>query len=278
MIIINGKNIAQQIIADLKNKPKPTKKLVAVLVGENPASKSFLKQKERIAGELSVQSELKEFTENITEEYLKDEIKKIGEDKTVGGIILQLPLPQGFSREEIVKTINPEKDVDNLTGQSSVLAPAVEVVRDILSSVIASERSERGNLTEEYLKDKTVAVIGHGFLVGQPVAKWLQDQGIKYKIFDLGSDLAELKDYDLVVSGVGKAGLIKSEMLKEGAGAVDFGFDMKDGKISGDLDVSNFKLETLNLKLGFYTPTPGGTGPMLVAELFRNFYRLNSQS
>ena len=102
------------------------------------------------------------------------------------------------------------------------------------------------------------------------------DKAKELAVFKKGSDLSELKNYDLVISGVGKAELINPEMLKNGAGVIDFGYSTDEsGKIRGDFDASqieNYKLKIENL---WYTPTPGGTGPILVAKLFENFYKLN---
>lgn len=257
--IIDGRKIAGEIIEDLKRLPKPNKKLAAVLVGSNRASESFLKQKEKTAKELGVEFQLYRFDEEISEDDLKNSIRDIQNDRTVGGLIIQLPLPKKFNRESVLSVLQPEKDIDALSLEAKVLPLPVMVVKDILAKI------------NYYLGDKIVAVVGRGLLVGQPIAKWLVGKCQEVMVLHSQSDLNELKKADLVISGVGRPGLIKPEMLKPGAGVIDFGFSMVDGKIQGDLDVSSFKLQDLN----FYTPTPGGTGPILVAELFKNFYILS---
>lgn len=148
------------------------------------------------------------------------------------------------------------------------------------------------NVVKEYLKNKAVAVVGKGFLVGKPIIEWLKGNpsagsGQKCQtllIFDSKSDLKNLKKADLVITGVGKANLIKPEMLKSGAGVIDFGYDLievksekgkVESKITGDFDAFELELSTFNFQLSWYTPTPGGTGPILVAEIFKNFYKLN---
>lgn len=264
MIVIDGKKIAQRTIEELKTHPKPIKKLAAVLVGESPASISFLKQKERVAQELGVEFQLYKLPENIEQEDLESKIESIGNNERVGGMILQLPLPAQFNRERVLAKINPAKDIDALTPAAPVEPLPVGVVKDILLSVIASER---GNL-EEYLKDKVVAVVGRGILVGKPIAEWLKGKCRAVLVLYSGSNLAELNKADLIISAAGKAGLINPRSLKNSAAVIDFGFDMKDGKISGDLATENLE------SLSFYTPTPGGTGPILVAKLFENFYKL----
>ncbi|MCX6702640.1 MAG: bifunctional 5,10-methylenetetrahydrofolate dehydrogenase/5,10-methenyltetrahydrofolate cyclohydrolase [Candidatus Wolfebacteria bacterium] len=273
MEIIDGRKIAQSIIERLKSQPKPQKTLAAILVGNDPASISFLKQKQRIADELGVKFEIRRLNEAITESDLIKEIKNIGESKDISGMIVQLPLPENLNRENILNAIPKEKDIDVLSdkakkdsrgGKSLVLPPAVAVIEEIFKSYFLN------------LKSLKVAVVGLGFLVGKPISEWLKNKCAELYLLDIGDDLNTIKNADWVISGVGRAGLIKPEMLKNDAIIIDFGYDTKDGKISGDLDVSNLKSYDLNLKPGYYTPTPGGTGPILVAELFKNFYKLNS--
>lgn len=263
MVIIDGKKIARGIIDDLKKMPKPEKTFAAIFVGSSKASESFLKQKEKVASELGLNFQLFQFPDHISEDELFGKVREIGSDRLIGGMIIQLPLPPRFSQEKILQALDSKKDVDAIVNQNLLPLP-VMVVSDVLVSVSYD------------LKDKIVAVVGRGMLVGKPVAKWLEGKCKEVLIFHSKTNLADLKKVDLIITGVGKAGLIKPEMLKEGAGVIDFGFDIVNGKIRGDLDSSFLQLETCNLKLAFYTPTPGGTGPILVAELFKNFYSLAS--
>ena len=174
-------------------------------------------------------------------------------------MIIQLPLPKNLNREAALEALLPEKDIDALKENKTILPPAVEVVKDIL---------EKMNFN---LKDKVVAVVGQGLLVGKPVSDWLNDKCREIIPMNSKSDPALVQKADLVITGVGKAGLIKAASLKDGAAVIDFGFDSASGKISGDLDPTSTE------HLSFYTPTPGGTGPVLVAELFKNFYKLESR-
>lgn len=280
MLKISGSEIAQKIIERLKSGPAPKKILAAVLVGKDPASLSFIKQKEKTAKELGVDFRLYEFDEKSKNDDLREEIVRIANQKTVSGVIVQLPLPDHLNRHYILNAIPREKDVDVLgeralgafyTGRNSVLPPAVGVVEEILKSCGLNLKSIR------------VAVVGLGFLVGKPIAHWLMGQVPELYLLDIGSDLGMLKNADLIITGVGKAGLIKPEILKEGASVIDFGYSMEHGtwdmehgtkngkpKTCGDFDASSFVLQAS----GFYTPTPGGTGPILVAKLFENFYKL----
>ena len=278
-MIIDGKKISAEIIARLKSLPGPDKILAAILVGSTgpsatssgpsgspqaEQSKSFLRQKENMAKELGISFQLFQFPESILEDDLILEIKKIGSDREIGGLIVQLPLPPHFDRDKILAAINPKQDIDAmaLASQESVNPLPVEVVKDVLK------------FAGEEMKNKSVAVIGRGFLVGKPIMEWLDKIGVKYVLFHSKSDLSEIKKADLIISGVGKGGLIKPEMLKPGAGVIDFGYDMVNGKIKGDFAVSKVNSQMSNV--AFYTPTPGGTGPILVAEIFKNFYKLSN--
>ncbi|MFA4872115.1 MAG: tetrahydrofolate dehydrogenase/cyclohydrolase catalytic domain-containing protein, partial [Patescibacteria group bacterium] len=273
------------------------------------ASLSFLKQKEKVAKELGIDFRIYEpehtkycvlgrahtsqcMCSGFQNDSLRKFVLKIANLKKVGGVIVQLPLPEHLNKHYILNVIPREKDIDVLgeralgafyNGRNIVLPPAVEVVKEII---------ENCKLKIENLR---IAVVGAGFLIGKPIAVWLMNQKVKeLTIFEKGSlpaqagDLTELKDYDLIISGTGVAGLIKLEMLKQGAGIIDFGYSMGKElgimnnelgiKIRGDLDVSDIQNSKFKIQnSGFYTPTPGGTGPILVAKIFENFYNLNNE-
>lgn len=268
MIIVDGKKIADAIINDLKSKPAPQKFVAAILVGEDPASVSFLEQKGKTAKLLGVDFRLYRFPAAIKNDELRRETEKIAAHKTCGGVIVQLPLPEHINRHYILNVIPREKDLDVLgeralgafyAGRNPVLPPAVGVTEIIIQEM---------NLRPEDLR---VAVVGLGLLVGRPIAVWLMRKAKELILLHRGSDFSLLKEADLVISGVGKAGLVNTAMLREGAGVIDFGYCSVNGKLAGDFDPSHSEL------LGFYTPTPGGTGPILVAKLFENFYKLNEE-
>lgn len=269
MTIIDGKKIAAEIIAELKSQERPKKFLAAVLVGENPASISFLKQKEKIAKELGVDFRLYKFPSDWKNDELRRRVGKIANHKTCGGVVVQLPLPAHINRHYILNVIPREKDVDVLgeralgafySGRNPVLPPAVGVVEKIIRD------------SGLKIQDSKAAVIGRGILVGKPIAIWLMDKTKELYILHRNSDFSILKSAELVISGAGEAGILKPAALKAGAGVIDFGYEKKNGKICGDFDASGSKLPDLR----FYTPTPGGTGPILVTKLFENFYTLNS--
>jgi methylenetetrahydrofolate dehydrogenase (NADP+)/methenyltetrahydrofolate cyclohydrolase len=273
MVIVDGKKIAAEILAKLKAEPfdklGARKFLAVILVGDDSASLSFVKQKEKAAKELGVDFRLYKFTSDVKNDELRDEVRKIAEHKTCGGVIVQLPLPEHINAQYVLNAIPREKDVDVLgeralgafyASRNPVLPPAVGVVEEI------------AKIFNFQFPISNVAVVGLGVLVGKPVSMWLMRKAAGLYLLHRGSDFSLLKNADLVISGVGKAGIIKPEMLKAGAGVIDFGYD--GGK--GDFDPSGLEIRNSKLEISFYTPTPGGTGPILVAKVFENFYKLNS--
>lgn len=275
---LDGKIIAAEILEQLKKLPQPKKFLAGVLAGGNAASKSFLKQKEKFAKELGIDFKTYEFSGEISNDELRKEVDRISREGGCGGCILQLPLPGNLNAQHILNAIPPQKDVDVLgeqalgtfySGQGKILPPSVAVIEEIIKRLGVD------------LSGSVVAVVGAGRLVGKPIATWLLGKTKELIVLDKGSDsdLDELKKADVVVLGTGVAGLIKPAMLKDGAGVIDFGYGKnKEGKTCGDLDELDLQPKTDNLKLNFYTPTPGGTGPILVAKILENFYKLNSKN
>jgi methylenetetrahydrofolate dehydrogenase (NADP+)/methenyltetrahydrofolate cyclohydrolase len=264
---IDGRKIADGILKKLHAQPKPAKFLAAVLVGDDKSSISFLAQKEKTAKALGVDFRLYKFPADIKNDKLREEVGKIGAHKTCGGVIVQLPLPDSLNWYYILNAIPPEKDVDVLgerslgafyVGRSEVLPPAVSTVEAI---------TEDSKLALESLN---VAIVGLGLLIGRPVTSWIMRRAKETFLLRSTSDMTVLKKADLVITGVGKSGLIKAEMLKDGAKVIDFGYQ------NGNGDFDNTDLGIAEGKNITYTPTPGGTGPVLVAKVFENFYKLNS--
>lgn len=272
-MVIDGKEIAHAITERLGKLPKPEKFFGAVLVGNDLASLNFLKQKERVARELGVLFRLYEMPLTMTTDDLRAEIGRLAGPKTCGGFIVQLPLPEHVNRHYVLNAIPKEKDVDFLseaalgafyTGRSRAVPPSAGTVEEILK------------LEQRNLRDLTVVMVGAGFLIGKPVGFWLQNRVAELIVLDDAiKDLhARLRDADIVISGAGHPALFGAEHLKEGAAVIDFGFSHgADGKLAGDFNPAGADARNIH-----YTKTPGGTGPILVAKLFENFYVLNNHA
>jgi len=280
-MIIDGKKITEELLAELKKLPKPEKFLAAVLVGNDLASVSFLKQKEKVAHELGVDFRTYRRPTSIHQDELRKEVLAIANHKTCGGVLVQLPLPAHIDRQYVLNAIPREKDVDVLgeralgafyAGRNPVLPPAVGVVQRIIANCLpAGDPVKRDKLQ---IANCHAVVIGRGLLIGRPVAQWLIGEVAELTVFNSTTqNLRErLKDADLIVSGVGKAGLFSAEDVKDDAVVIDFGYARDaDGKIHGDF---TSPLSVVGCKLLAYTPTPGGTGSILVAQLFQNFFTL----
>jgi len=290
-MIIDGKKLADKILAELKKVSlreitrrvkilkSPQLTIGAILVGKNPASESFLKQKAKTAEILGMNFKIFRFKSNITENELGREIFKLNKNKKINGIIVQLPLPKHIKTEKILETISSEKDIDALSKNPKVLAPTVETVRFIFNEYKIN------------LKNKSILIVGRGQLVGQPIYNWLINinrlssrtsdrQLMKIDIIDVKqkNQLPKLaRQADIIISGVGKAGLINENIVKIGAILIDFGFSRKNGPPNGKARkiYGDFEFESCAKKAKIITPVPGGMGPIMVAMLFKNLFKLN---
>ena len=284
MHIIDGKKIAQEVLERLKLQKKPEKFFAAILVGNDLASLNFLKQKERIAHELGIDFRLYTLDPQITTDALRREIARLAGPKQCGACIVQLPLPLHINRHYALNAIPREKDPDLLseaalgafyTGRNPVVPPSVATIEEILKR------------HEVNLRELKVVLVGAGFLIGKPAGFWLQNRVAELTVLDrhVHDIRAHLRDADVVISGVGHGNLFSADDIKDGAIVIDFGWNKVDGKITGDFDpvavghglqASSHKSSVISHESRgiSYTPTPGGTGPILVAKLFENFYIL----
>ena len=273
-MVIDGKKIAEEVLGRLRQLPRPDRFFAAVLVGDAPASLNFLKQKEKVGRELGIDFRLYELPKDSSTDDVRAEIGRLARPKNCGGCIVQLPLPEHVNRHYVLNAIPKEKDVDFLsesalgafyTGRSTAVPPSVGVVEEILK-----REGLAGNLRRQ-----KAAVIGTGFLIGKPIAFWLQSRVGELTVLDSRvKNLSErLRDADIVISGAGHPHLFGAAHMREGALVIDFGFNSAEGKIVGDFDIRGADEKNIS-----YTKTPGGTGPILVAKLYENFYQLNRRA
>ncbi|NOY35700.1 MAG: bifunctional 5,10-methylenetetrahydrofolate dehydrogenase/5,10-methenyltetrahydrofolate cyclohydrolase [bacterium] len=276
-MIIDGKKIAEEIKIALKEEisgsgAKLTMDIIQV--GDDAVSAKFVGRKEIFAGEIGVETKLRNFPESISGEDLRREIKKICGAGGGGGIIVQLPLPSHINTQDVLNVIPAEKDVDVLSAAAfgrfatggDILPPVIGAVKEIL---------DRSGFE---IKGKNAAVIGAGILVGKPAAVWLINEGAS--VFVARSRTEDIAEYtreaDIIISGAGKPNLITTEMVKGGAAVIDAGTAFKDGKpacpagrLAGDVHPEVAE------KASIFTPVPGGVGPLTVAMVFRNLVELN---
>jgi len=267
-MVIDGRKLAGSIIRALKSRPRPHGALVAVLVGSDPASLGFVRQKAKAAKSLKIPFSVRHFPSTISQEKLASLVSALGRNKKIGGIIVQLPLPQHIKNQEILERIPPEKDVDVLS--SAAFGRFVAAKHALTPPVVGALKL----LSEKYrikLKGKYAAVVGAGKLVGIPAAVWLAKEGATVSVLNEWTrGLARFtRDADILVTAAGKPGLVTGRMVKAGVFVFDAGYAIKKGKPAGDCD-----FRSVSKKAKIITPVPGGIGPLTVAMLFKNFYDL----
>lgn len=275
-MVIDGKRISEEVLAHLRTLPKPQGFFGAALVGNDPASINFLTQKEKVARTLGIDFRLYELSAALSTDDLRAEIGRLAAPKACGAFIVQLPLPANINRHYVLNAIPKEKDVDCLgepalgafyTERGKIAPPSVATVEEIFKRELT-----RDGASPLDMRELKAVVVGAGFLIGKPVGFWLQNRVGELVVLDAAvRDVhGKLGDADIVVSGAGHAGLFSAQHLKPGAIVIDFGFNRDAaGKIVGDFDPSGADEKDIR-----YTRTPGGTGPLLVAKLYDNFYSL----
>ena len=271
MQIIDGRKIAKRIQDEIKievAKLPFTPVFCDVLVGDDPASKQYVGMKAKMAERLGFKFRGAGFPADISTTDLISEIKKISQEHNMCGLIVQLPLPEGFDKQAILDSIDPKIDVDCTgkvntdlfyAGQAYVEFPTAAAVMELLDSAKVD------------FKNKKCLVVGFGQLVGRPVSFLLEQRGLKVDVARSKTEniLELMKEADVIVSAVGKSKLVTGDKIKPGAIIVDAGTSESDGGIVGDVD-----LESVKDVAGFISPVPGGVGPVTVAKLLFNVLKV----
>lgn len=270
--IIDGKMIAAQIRGELAQKTasddgEDMPVLAVVLVGENEASRIYVRNKKKAAAEVGIGCEVLEFADTIGEHALLEVIGELNENPHVNGIIVQLPLPEHINPLHILSKIRPEKDVDGFNPYNAGLLAC----REPEAIVSATPRGILKLLesTGIELPGKHAVVIGRSNIVGRPVSMLLLNHDCTVSITHSRTEnLPDIvRQADIVVAACGCAKLVKKDWIKDGAVIIDVGINRVDGKLCGDVD-----FDEVCEKASFITPVPGGVGPMTVAMLLENTY------
>ncbi|HDR3163417.1 bifunctional methylenetetrahydrofolate dehydrogenase/methenyltetrahydrofolate cyclohydrolase FolD [Staphylococcus aureus] len=269
--ILDGKQIAKDYRQGLQDQVEALKekgftpKLSVILVGNDGASQSYVRSKKKAAEKIGVISEIVHLEETATEEEVLNELNRLNNDDSVSGILVQVPLPKQVSEQKILEAINPEKDVDGfhpinigkLYIDEQTFVPCTPLgIMEILKHADID------------LEGKNAVVIGRSHIVGQPVSKLLLQKNASVTILHSRSkDMASyLKDADVIVSAVGKPGLVTKDVVKEGAVIIDVGNTPdENGKLKGDVDYDAVKEIA-----GAITPVPGGVGPLTITMVLNN--------
>lgn len=275
MIIIDGKEFSKKILEEISNEQKEIVErknvrlagLAVIIVGENPASQVYVRNKTRACEKVGFYSETIKLEENISEDDLIKKIEELNEDDKIDGILVQLPLPKHIDELKVINSIKPEKDVD---GFSNVNVGKMVIGDE--SGFLSCTPYGIMQLLEGYDIDvdgKDVVVVGRSNIVGKPMAMMLIQKGATVQVCNSRTkDLSKkLKKADIIVVAVGVPRMIKATDVKEGVVVIDVGINRVDGKLCGDVDYEN-----VAQKASYITPVPGGVGPMTIASLIKNTF------
>jgi methylenetetrahydrofolate dehydrogenase (NADP+)/methenyltetrahydrofolate cyclohydrolase len=238
--------------------------LVAVRVGNDPASEVYVRNKARKAEELGLRGEQRGFAESLTEEELLSEVVRLNADPEVDGILVQLPLPRQIDSKKVIDAIDPAKDVDGFHPTNVGL---LHLGRAALVPCTPAGVMRLIDSTGVPVEGRHAVVIGRSDIVGKPVAALLLQRNATVTICHSRThDLpAVARQADILVAAVGKPRMVSADMIKPGAVVIDVGINRVDSKLVGDVDFANAKEVA-----GWITPVPGGVGPMTIAMLMRN--------
>lgn len=276
--IIDGKDLAKKIRKDLKvecdelRKQGIKPKLAVIMVGNNPASKVYVKTKSKACDEIGIEYEEHLLEETITQQELNDLIRRLNDTKEVNGILLQSPLPEHLDINQAFKTISYRKDVDGFTPSS--------VGKLVMGGDTFISCTPYGvmKMFEEYnidLTGKDVVIIGRSNIVGKPLSQCCLAKNATVTICH--SRTKDLKKHtqraDILIAAIGKAKFVTTDMVKEGAVVIDVGINRnEEGKLVGDVDY-----EKVVKKASYITPVPGGVGPMTIAMLMNNVIKATKE-
>lgn len=270
-MILDGKELSKKIktqlkleVETLKNKTGKTPKLAVVLVGDDPASAIYVKNKKNACKFVGITSEVKVLDKSTTQTELESVLSTLNSDKTVNGILLQLPLPNGLNERQALNCINPQKDVDGLT---TVNMGKLLTNEQGLTPCTPTGIMELFNEYNINLDGKHVVVINRSLLVGKPLEQMLLHKNATVTICHSHTKNIEslTKNADIIVTAVGKKNFLTKSMVKKNATIIDVAIVRDENGICGDAD---FKM--LVKKAEFITPVPGGVGPLTIAMLLKN--------
>ena len=265
--IIDGIKISTEIRKDIKqiiNETKITPALAVIQVGDNKASSIYIKNKKKACEEVGIRFEHIKFNDTISEELVINEIKRLNNDISINGILVQLPLPLGFDEGKIINTISPVKDVDGLTYQN---VGNLVLENDCLVPCTPLGVMELLKAYNVRLSGKNVCLVGRSNLVGKPLIQLLLKKDATLSVCHSKSlDIkTHTKQADVLIVAAGHPNLITKDMVKDGVVVIDVGINKEGNLLCGDVD-----FDGVSKKASLITPVPGGVGPMTVACLLKN--------
>jgi methylenetetrahydrofolate dehydrogenase (NADP+) / methenyltetrahydrofolate cyclohydrolase len=274
---IDGKAIAEKIYADLTERVGELKKtnitpaLAVILIGDDPGSVNYVAQKEKHAKKIGLDIHIDRISTDISQNELDDKIQRLNSDPTIHGIIVQRPAPEQITKEFLDTAVIPEKDVDGFHHESDFAAPVALAVEHILYIVftLTEEQHDRDSFSS-WLMSKSIVVLGKGETAGMPIITHFHGRNAQITVIDSATadPIDIIKNADVIISAVGKPAILTSDILSEKAIVIGVGLHEEVGKLHGDYSEAD-----ISGKAAFYTPTPGGVGPVNVAMLLANVVR-----
>ena len=279
-MLIDGKEISKLVLNDLMNeikiitnKIKRPPSLNIILVGDNPASLTYVQNKLKKCSEIGINGNLIKQSKDVKDQDISMLIDRLNKDKNVDGIILQLPIPSHLNDRNLIETISPLKDVDGLTSTNIGLLSTgnPRFIPATAYGIMEILRKEK-----IVTQGKRIVVIGRSDIVGKPMVALLSGKDENATVTLCHSKTINLRDHtidaDIIIVAVGKVNILNGSMIKDGAVVIDVGINRvknentaKGYNIVGDVDLGSIKE-----KASLYTPVPGGVGPMTIAMLMKN--------
>lgn len=274
-MIIDGRTIANHILAellirvdDLMEKYDIQPHLAVLRVGEDPAIASYIRQKEKMAKQIGAIVSVYNFPESVDQKTLKESISFLQDKSEIHGLILQLPVPQHIDYEALINDIHTDKDVDGFVEHSPFVIPVAAAVMKALEIPMIKDTEKTGESFNEWLQSKNIVVMGKGKTGGLPVIELLKKRGANPKVIDSQTiNSKELtQQADIIITAVGKPNTLTVDMIKKDAILIGIGMGMdSEGNFVGD-----YNEEDIKDKASWYTPIPGGVGPINAACLMEN--------
>lgn len=285
MQLIDGKKVASEIrkelkakIDELKSRGKSVPGLVAILVGENPASQIYVSSKSKACEEIGMKTKVEKFPSTLSEAELIKVIEKYNSDKEYHGILVQLPLPKHINENKIIEAISPKKDVDGfhpmsvgnlVIGKETFVSCTPAGIQELLKRYYINTNG------------KHVVVVGRSNIVGKPIANLMLQKNyyansIVTVCHSAAADLSYFtKQADILIAAIGQPEMIKGNMVKEGVVVIDVGINRIEDKTSskGYRIVGDVAFNEVADKASYITPVPGGVGPMTIAMLLSNTFK-----
>jgi len=260
----DGNKIRDQILLKIRKEIVENSRdigLAVILAGDNPVCEKYVELKKGIAEKLGVNFDLYKFEKTDKEDDISETIKYLNTDPEVDGIMIQIPVDQKFNRDTLISLISPQKDIDGLR---FCLDLASDFRPPVVLAVLEAMKSSGKDL-----KKSRIVIVGRGFLVGDPLRRALLEMGVKAEVADSSTkDLKKLTETaDILVTAVGRTNIITEDMIKEGVALIDAGTTEQNGTQKGDIAMECYH------KASFYTPVPGGIGPVTIAMLFQNLLK-----